>query len=141
MTVDARGRERVQTHFPDESQTIQSDRPPSITEMLKDFGVLRMTNMLDETELVFADVSEFTDFADVMNHVKEAERTFLKLPPQVRARFDHDVRTWLDSAHAERRERRTPPPREERSREGDPDPAVVVAPVTVVDPVEAPKGA
>jgi len=139
MILDKRGRERVQTHFPkEEGQTIQSDAHlADIQEIMKSYGVHGMHAMLEQTEAQFLDISDFTDYADMMRHVKVAELEFMKLPSEIRGKFDHDVFTWLDSAHDERREA---PPRTERGREGDPPPEVPAVPV-VVEPVAAPGAA
>lgn len=91
-----------QTMFLDESKTVQSDAHlADIQEILKLYGVVGMAASLAATEAQFADVSEFTDFADVMRHVRVAEAEFMKLPSKVREEFDHDVSKWLDAAHAE----------------------------------------
>lgn len=129
---DRRGRLRSdhQTTFEKESLTVQSDAHlADIQEILKSYGVVGMQSMLDQAEVQFMDISDFSDYATMMNHVKTAEREFMKLPSAIRGQFNHDVFTWLDSAHDERR---APSPRELREREGDPqeDP-----PVPLVEPV------
>lgn len=136
--LDARGRPRVQTFFEEGSSlTVQSDvYGTDIAQMVDEYGPAGMTRMLDATELQFGDVSDFDDFADLMRHVREAEHTFLKLPPKVRAQFDHSVEKWLDSAHDERRDA---PERTQREREGD-TAEVVPTPDAVVEPVAAATG-
>lgn len=97
--IDSRGKKRVQTVNKDPSKTIQSDAHlADITNILKRFGAEGM-EMLDETALTFADISEFTDLADALNQAKVAEIEFLKLPSKVREIFEHDVAVWLDTAH------------------------------------------
>lgn len=131
-TMDARGRVRVQTNFEEgSSKTIQSDAHlADIQEILKTFGVQGIDQMLNITEGQFMDVSEFEDYATMMSHVRTAELEFMKLPSKVREMFDHDVHTWLDKAHDDRR---APSPREQRERAGDEAevPAVAVEPVAV----------
>lgn len=101
--VDARGKKRVQTHFKDKSMTVQSDAHlADIQEIMKSYGVLGMQQMLSATDAQFMDVSEFTDYADMQNHVREAEATFMRLPSKVREKFGHDVYNWLDAAHEDR---------------------------------------
>jgi len=99
--LDYLGRERVQTINDGPSETIQSDAHladlNTIMRQFEDSGM----NMLDETKLMFADVSEFTDLQDALNQARAAEVEFMKLPSKVREVFDHDVAVWLDSAHDE----------------------------------------
>lgn len=98
--MDARGRERVQTEFLDESLTVQSDaQAADIREILKQYKEVGIVENLNDAEAMFADISEFTDFADAMRHAKDAEREFMKLPSKVREMFGHDVAVWLDTAH------------------------------------------
>ena len=102
--LDYRGkpRSKYQTFFLDESQTVQSDAPKAdIVKILKRYKQVGIVEHLNQTEAQFRDVSEFTDFADLMRQVKDAEGEFLKLPSKVREIFDHDVAVWLDSAHDE----------------------------------------
>ncbi len=99
--LDYRGKPRVQTLNKEPSETVQSDAHlADITTILSKFGQQGM-EMLDETALVYADVSEFSDFHDVMLQVREADVAFLKLPSKVREIFGHDVAVWLDTAHDE----------------------------------------
>lgn len=129
---DYRGKLRIefQTSFEgQESKTIQSDAHlADIQEILKSAGGLPA--LLQEVDRQFMDVSEFTDYSDMMREVRGAELEFMKLDPQIRALFDHDVYKWLDAAH----ERRAPTEesREDRTREGD------VTANAVVEPVVAP---
>lgn len=135
--LDGRGRLRsqYQTVFEEESLTVQSDAHlADIQQILKSYGVVGMENMLDQAELQFMDIGEFTDYADMMNHVRTAEVEFMKLPSLIRGRFDHDVMKWLDSAHDEARDRRAPTERTERTRDDD---EAEVPPVPVVEPVAA----
>ncbi len=100
--VDSRGKPRVQTVNDDPSETIQSEAHlADINRILGAYSTVDMRDMLDETELVYADVSEFTDLADALNAAKLAEKQFLTLPSKVREVFDHDVAVWLDTAHDE----------------------------------------
>jgi len=97
--LDSRGKPRVQTVNTDPSMTVQSDaHMADITNILKQFGQGGM-EMLDEADLMFKDVSEFTDLQDALNQARVAEVEFLKLPSKVREIFNHDVAVWLDTAH------------------------------------------
>ncbi len=99
--VDSRGKPRVQTINTDPSMTVQSDAHlADIQNILKSFGQEGMA-MLDEAELQFKDVSEFTDLRDALDQARIAEVQFMKLPSKVREIFQHDVAVWLDTAHDE----------------------------------------
>lgn len=94
------GRRRVQTVNFGPSKTVQSDLVRAdIREILKRFKAVGITDHLAQVDLVFRDVSEFTDFADMMRQTKEAEKAFMKLPSKLREVFEHDVMKWLDAAH------------------------------------------
>lgn len=137
---DARGKLRIhfQTSFAgEESKTVQSDAQlASIQEILKAAGGL--PQMLDTVDAQFMDVSEFTDYSDMMREVRGAELAFMQLDPKVRALFNHDVYEWLDRAHEERR---AAAPREERERDGDEPPVEVEVPPPAVEPVADRRGA
>lgn len=99
--VDSRGKPRVQTINEDPSETVQSDAHlADITNIMQSY-LQQGRELLDDTALQFADVSEFTDLADAIQQTREAEVQFMKLPSKVRKIFDHDVAVWLDSAHDE----------------------------------------
>lgn len=97
--VDYRGKPRVQTINNDASMTITSDAHlADIHNIMAQFSVGGL-DALDQADLMFRDVSEFTDLADALNQAKLAEVQFMKLPSKVREIFDHDVAVWLDTAH------------------------------------------
>lgn len=99
--IDHRGNPRVQTVNEDPSETVQSDAHlTEIGNIMKSFGAEGI-DILDEVDLMFKDVTEFTDLADALNQAKVAELQFLKLPSKVREVFQHDVAVWLDTAHDE----------------------------------------
>lgn len=100
VDVDARGRPRVQTVNDEPSRTIQSDAGEAdIKKILKRHGVTGVIEHLNQAELVYGDVSNFTDYADAMRQVSAAEEAFLRLPSKVREVFRHDAATWLDAAN------------------------------------------
>lgn len=100
--LDLRGKPRVQTVNTDPSMTVQSDAHlADISQILKGHGAGSLLESLDDAELLFADVSEFTDLADALRQAAIAEVQFLKLPSKVREIFGHDVAQWLDTAHDE----------------------------------------
>ncbi len=101
--LDFRGRKRSKYWIVNKepSQTVQSDAHlADIHHILKQWEI-GGSDLLDEAAMEFADVSEFTDYHDVMLNVRQAEHTFMALPPQVRAIFGNSVETWLDTAHDE----------------------------------------
>lgn len=99
-TVDARGRARVQTVNTEPSQTVQSDQPATdIRNILRQHGQVGILDQLQDVQMTYADISEFTDYADAMRLAKDAEFDFMKLPSKVREIFGHKVENWLDAAH------------------------------------------
>lgn len=101
--LDFRGRKRSKYWSVNDqpSLTVQSDAHlADINNILAQYAAAG-SDMLDDVALQFADVSEFGDYHDVMLEVRRAEETFMKLPSKVREIFDHNVETWLDTAHDE----------------------------------------
>jgi len=99
--TDSRGKSRYQTEIVDESETVQSDAHlADINTIMRDFAQSGLS-ALDEADLMFKDVSEFTDLQDALAQAAVAEEHFLKLPSKVREIFNHDVAVWLDTAHDE----------------------------------------
>lgn len=52
-------------------------------------------------ELVYADVSQITDFRDAMERVTRANSAFLQLDAKVRKAFDNDAALFLDAFQSE----------------------------------------
>lgn len=97
---DGRRKPRIRTVNEMESRTIQSDRNRAeMREILRRYESMGIVDHMANVDLLYRDVSEFEDFADLMRQSKEAEKEFMKLPPKVRQVFGHDVHTWLDAAH------------------------------------------
>lgn len=99
---DSRGklRSRFQTVNDMPSETLQSHASmASIQNILKQYDQVGIIENLNMAEAKFLDITEFTDFADAMNHAKTAEVEFMKLPSKVRELFKHDVANWLDTAY------------------------------------------
>jgi len=97
---EVRRRPRVQTVNTLPSKTVQTDVFRSeIRHVLAKYKQVGIIEHLRSVDLQFRDVSEFSDFADLMFQSKEAEKVFLGLPSKVREVFDHDVAKWLDAAH------------------------------------------
>lgn len=97
---EVRRRPRVQTVNLDPEVTVQSDGPGSeIRAILRKYAAVGIVDHLKEVDLVFRDVTEFSDFRDVMLQAKDSERVFMQLPAPVREVFGNDVGTWLDVAH------------------------------------------
>lgn len=81
------------------SLTIQSDAAEADIQVI--MRKFRQTGQLQlrETDALFMDLTEFTDYKDAMDQLRIAERKFMSLPSKVREIFDHDVAEWLDAAH------------------------------------------
>lgn len=98
--LDALGRPRVQTVNDLESKTVTADaKKADINHILKQYKAVGIVDHLREVDARYMDVSEFTDYADMMRQLRTAEAEFMKLPSKVREKFNHDVATWLDAAH------------------------------------------
>lgn len=100
--LDARGRPRslYQTINEGPELTVQSDHDKAdIRKILKKYREVGIVDNLNATQAQFQDITAFTDYADVMRTAKQAEMEFMKLPSKVREVFNHDVATWLDTAH------------------------------------------
>lgn len=98
--LDYRGKPRVQTVNDEPSLTVQADTlQTDIQEILRPYSPAGLAVMLDDAELVYADVSDYSDYADMMRNAKLAEAEFMKLPSKVREVFEHDVMNWLDAAN------------------------------------------
>jgi len=94
------GRPRVATENTEPSKTVQSDRHRAeVKHILARYENTGIVDHLANVDLQFRDVSEFTDFADMMRQTKVAEAEFMRLPSKLREVFNHDVMEWLDAAH------------------------------------------
>ena len=99
-SIDARGKDRVQTTDFGKSLTVQADKKKAdIQEILKQYSQTGVVQHMTEVEGQYLDVSEFTDYSDMMVQLAEAEAHFMSLPSKFREAFDHDVAKWLDAAH------------------------------------------
>lgn len=97
---EVRRRPRVQTINTLPSKTVQSDvLRTDIRHILAKYKQVGMVEHMREVDLQFRDVTEFSDFADLMFQTKQAEKVFMALPSKVREVFSHDVAKWLDAAH------------------------------------------
>ncbi len=99
---------RVQTdHNPETNPeaadvTIQSDNNEAdINLLMKRHTPAGLAAMMETTEHLFADVTDFQDYTDVMREARRAEESFMTLPSKVRELFHHDAAEWLDCAHDE----------------------------------------
>jgi len=97
---EVRRKPRVQTEFLDESLTVQSDRFRSeIKHIMTRFEETGVMAGMREVDLAFRDVSQFSDFAELMREAEDAKQEFMRLPSKVREVFGHDHFNWLDAAH------------------------------------------
>lgn len=100
MLSAVRFRPRVRTVNDLPSKTVQSDvMRTDIKHVLAKYRQLGILEHMRNVDLVFRDVSEFQDFADMMLQAKEAEKVFMSLPSKLRRVFNNDVAKWLDAAH------------------------------------------
>lgn len=97
---EVRRRPRLQTENTEPSLTVQSDVMRSdIKHVLAKYKQVGIVEHMREVDLQFRDVSEFTDFGDLMRQSADAQRAFMKLPSKVRELFHHSAAEWLDAAH------------------------------------------
>lgn len=100
VTVRDNGRKRVQTVNEEPSLTVQSDRNNAeMKHIVTKYEATGVLVGLRDVDLEFRDVSEFTDFSEMMRQTKDAEAAFMRLPSKLREVFHHDVMEWLDAAH------------------------------------------
>lgn len=92
-------KERVHPATGGESRTHQSFKEQcdvnAIVSRFKKTGVI---STLNPRPARFADVSQFTDYRDVVHEMMRAERIFMQLPASVRGRFGHDAAAFLEFA-------------------------------------------
>lgn len=89
------GSNRVQHVNVGESKTHQSFKDEvDVTKIVTRHRDTRLP--LPSTGLVYADVSELTDYRDALDNVKAVEGIFMKLPSASRAYFDNDPARFLD---------------------------------------------
>lgn len=99
---EERRKARVQTVNEGPELTIQSDRERSeIQHVLRKYREVGIVDHLRSVDLEFRDVTEFTDFADLMRQTSEARQAFMRLPPEVRDVFGHSAERWLAVAQDE----------------------------------------
>lgn len=100
ITQRERGNLRVRTINEEPSKTVQHQVADSeIRHILSKYEQTGVLVGLRDVDLEFRDVSEFTDFSDLMRQSKESEAAFMRLPSKVREAFGHDHHQWLDAAH------------------------------------------
>lgn len=100
VTRRENGRKRVQTINEGESKTVQSQAHlADIKEVLAKYQQLGIKAHLEQTDLVFRDVTQFEDYNDLRRENAIAEQEFMKLPSKVRELFEHSHEVWLAAAH------------------------------------------
>lgn len=80
----------------DDSLAIQSQRDEAdINTIVKRFGI---TGTLPQTLKLpeYADYEEVFDYRSALDAVKEAERQFMSIPADIRAKFDNDPGQFLE---------------------------------------------
>lgn len=98
VTVREDGTLRVQLLCEDKSLTRQSEA--GACDINRIMATYEKTGVLPEGKMsgVFADVSEYPSYQDVMQHIAEASSIFSHLPAALRTRFDNDPAVFLDFA-------------------------------------------
>lgn len=80
----------------DVSLTSQEDKEDAdINVLVRRFGVTGEIPVLDRLPLI-EDFVGLTDYHSAMNALVEADRTFMELPAELRARFDHNAGKFVD---------------------------------------------
>lgn len=99
--LDYRGKPRSKYQTVNElpSLTVQSERDDADIQVILARFQVEGTARLNESQAMFADITEFTDYADAMRNLRVAEHSFMELPSKVREIFNHDVAEWLDASH------------------------------------------
>lgn len=97
---DGRRKPRVQTLNEEPSLTVQSEKDDAdIKQIIQRYERNGVLIRPTDVDMAFLDVSEFTDFSEMMLQTKIAEQKFMELPSKVREAFGHSVYEWLDAAH------------------------------------------
>lgn len=97
-----RRKPRVRTVNDSPSLTVQSDLARAdMKHILAKYEATGVLVGLGQVDLVYKDVSEFQDYADMQLQLAEAKAAFMRLPSKVREVFNHDVSNWLDAAHGQ----------------------------------------
>lgn len=97
---DGRRKFRVRTRNTSPSMTYQADRDRAdIRKIIQRYERNGVIIKPQDVGMVFKDVTEFTDFSDLMMQSAVAKQAFMRLPSKVREVFGHDVSNWLDAGH------------------------------------------
>lgn len=80
----------------EESRTLQSEAASCDVNKIMARYVKTGELPLMGREGFFADVTELGDYRAVRDNIIVAEKAFLELPPELRARFENDVAAFLD---------------------------------------------
>lgn len=100
VSVRENGRVRVRTVNTEPSLTVQTQvQEAEIRHILAKYEQTGVLLNMRNVDLEYRDVSEFTDFVDLMRQATNAKQAFMRLPAEVRKAFDHDHFAWLDAAH------------------------------------------
>lgn len=84
-----------------ESMTKQHYRDEcDVNNIVARFKQVEDVNLLESLEGYadgrYGDFSDVADYREALHQVMRAEESFMRLPPQVRSRFDNDPATFLD---------------------------------------------
>ena len=99
-TDTTRRKARIATDNSLPSKTVQSDvNRAEIRHIVQRFEATGIVDHMRDVDLKFEDITDFSDYGDAMQKLKEAERRFMELPSKLREVFNHNVGEWLDTAH------------------------------------------
>lgn len=80
----------VQQHFADEVD---------VNTIVRRFGITRAMPLGKSGEGLYGDFTEITDYESALERVKKVEEGFMKLPPDVRERFENNPGKLIEFAH------------------------------------------
>jgi len=87
----------------EEGKTVQSDAPSAdINLMVKKYNLQPLELQIGWSNKIgeYADVSSLPTYREALDVVRKAEEEFMKLPPDIRAKFDNSHVRMLDAFQA-----------------------------------------
>lgn len=87
----------VGTEFPEPSMTVQSEKDDADVNLIMERFTKHGVAPLQEKPPLFMDVSEMTDYRQVVEQVKLADEAFMELSAKDRASFGNDPAAFLDA--------------------------------------------
>lgn len=82
-------REPVRLVCPEPSLAVQASKDEcDINVIIKKY--MKTGELPEQRQMIYADISQFTDLRDALHLVNDAEQLFMELPAEIRRRFDND---------------------------------------------------